>query len=70
MEGDGGSAWIRHRPDRRERRLAAAMAMAAGLAVGAATLWLARLMLARERISRRPPDAREAAPGRTGTEAP
>lgn len=48
--------------------MTAAVAGVAGLAVGTVTLYLARLLVARERVHRRPPGGRVAAEERAGPE--
>jgi hypothetical protein len=58
-----GPRWIRHRPDGAQRRASLALAVGAGMAVGATVLYLARLFIAREPLHRAPragggPDAR------------
>jgi hypothetical protein len=47
-----GPRWIRHRPDAAERRASLAFALGAGIAVGAAVFYLARLFMAREPLHR------------------
>ena len=46
--------WIRRPPDPAERRRAGAVALATAAAVGGAVYYLARTLLARDRIALRP----------------
>ncbi len=49
-EREGWTVWVRHAPDARERALVAGVAVGAALGVGAVTWYLARMLVARERI--------------------
>jgi hypothetical protein len=61
VNGDGDRpeprvTWIRRPPDRGERLQAGAMAVATAAAVGGVVYYLARTLLARDRIALRPED--------------
>ena len=51
-QAEDGPRWIRHRPDRAERRASLVLALGAGVVVGATVLYLARLFMPREPLHR------------------
>ena len=63
--------WVRRDPSEEESRRVAALGLLTGVAIGAATWYVTRLLLSRESISLRPDDgARELPAGRTATALP
>lgn len=57
--------WIRREPTRAERWTTGLVSLALGAAVGAAALYLGRILVARDPVELRPPEPeRELPPGR------
>ena len=66
----GGPRWIRHRPDAGQRRATLALAAGVGAVVGAAVLYLSRLVVAREPITPAPRSPSPSAPRAPGPAVP